>query len=234
MLTWPMPSEGKPTRTAGSVSDRGQEAARQVVFWPPFRHTRHRTEVRCFLTGAAGCGMLCGVAQPLDLRTWDAGEQCNDFRFEVGGVLQRESGPRLVASGSFGSCRTGRTPGAGWSPATAAEGTCCARGSSSRCRWSTSWRFGCWRGSRRRQIHRGTERGYQDFEIAGPRSAEASTAVDVKAARRAANQERGRRAGSRCTRGTRTSSGLACTGRERSGRSATTPVISDVDHGSTR
>ncbi len=35
-------------------------------------------------------GMLCGVAEPFDLRTWIV-EQCADYRFNVGGVFQRDS-----------------------------------------------------------------------------------------------------------------------------------------------
>jgi hypothetical protein len=43
--TSPESFDGKPTQTAGSVSDRGQEAARQLVFGKPGSIDHHRVRV---------------------------------------------------------------------------------------------------------------------------------------------------------------------------------------------
>lgn len=135
----------------------------------------------------------CAVAQPLDLRSWMR-EQCNDFRFEVGGVFQRESDlawwpleaadpaeleERLAQGGHL--LPLPREPAA---LANVLEVSVVN---------FLSLRVLEVAGA---QIHRGTERGYPDFEVAGPAFGGGFHAVDVKAARRALN---GRRTQSKIT-----------------------------------
>jgi Restriction endonuclease EcoRV len=127
------------------------------------------------------------VAQPLDLRSWMQ-DQCNEFRFEVGGVFQRESdlawwpleatGPdeleeRLAQGGHL--LPLPKEPAA---LANVLE--------------VSVVNFLAMRvlGVPGAEIVRGTERGYPDFEIAGAAFGGGFHAVDVKAARRAPNGKR--------------------------------------------
>jgi hypothetical protein len=125
------------------------------------------------------------VAQPQNLRSW-LQEQCNDFRFEVGGVFQRESDmawwpleaanpveleERLALGGHL--LPLPREPAA---LANVLE--------------VSIVNFLALRvlGVAGAQIHRGTERGYPDFEVAGPAFGGGFHAVDVKAARQRLQQ----------------------------------------------
>jgi hypothetical protein len=133
------------------------------------------------------------VAQALDLLSWMQ-EQCNDFRFEVGGVFQRESDLAwwpLEAAGPVELeerlARGGHLLPLPKEPAALAN-----------ILEVSVVNFLALRvlevaGA---QIHRGSERGYPDFEIDGPAFGGGFHAVDVKAARRAAS---GRRTQSRIT-----------------------------------
>jgi hypothetical protein len=124
------------------------------------------------------------VAQPVDLRTWMQ-DQCNEFRFEVSGVFQRESDQawwpleaadpleleeRLAHGGHL--LPLPREPAA---LANVLE-VSIVNYLTQRVQTLTD-----------AQAQRGSERGYPDLEISGPAFGGGFHAVDVKAARRAPN-----------------------------------------------
>jgi len=133
------------------------------------------------------------VAKALDLGSWMQ-DQCADFRFDVGGVFQRESDFAwwpLTASGPV-ELEERLTQGGHLLPLPR-EPAALANVLEVSIVNFLALRVLAVTGA---QVHRGTERGYPDFEIGGPAFGGGFHAVDVKAARRAPS---GRQTQSRIT-----------------------------------
>jgi hypothetical protein len=133
------------------------------------------------------------VAKPLDLRSW-LQDQCDDFRFEVGGVFQRESD---IASWPLEAASPleleQRLALGGHLLPLPSEPAALANILEVSVVSFLALRVLEIPGAK---VHRGTERGYPDIEVEGHIFGGGFHAVDVKAARRAAT---GRRTQSRIT-----------------------------------
>lgn len=135
----------------------------------------------------------CGVGDVFDLRAWLA-EQCADYTFNVGGVFQRESefsSWPLEAAGPIELEE--RLAEGGHLLPLPQEPAALANVLETSIVSFLTMRVLLIPGALVRQ---GTERGYPDLEIGGPAFGRGFHAVDVKAARRAAN---GRQTQSRIT-----------------------------------
>jgi hypothetical protein len=148
------------------------------------------------------------VAEPLDLLTW-LREQCADYSFNVGGVFQRESDvPWWPLEAAGPSELEARLTEGGHLLPLPRESAALANVMEVSIVNFLALRVLAEAGA---EVRRGTERGYPDLEIGGPAFGGASTRLmsRLRAARRVARRLR---AGSRSPQGTRTSSGLTCTG----------------------
>ena len=133
------------------------------------------------------------MVDPLDLGTW-LREQCADFRFDVGGVFQRSSDLSRWPLKAAGPAELEERLAQGGhllplpkEPAALANVMEVSIVNFLAVRTLLIPRA---------QVRRGTERGYPDLEISGPAFGGGFHAVDIKAARRAAN---GRQTQSRIT-----------------------------------
>jgi Restriction endonuclease EcoRV len=126
-----------------------------------------------------------GVASPLDLGTW-LREQCSDFTFDVGGVFQRSSDMSwwpLEAAGPA-ELEERLTQGGHLLPLPREPAALANVLEVSIVNFLTVRALLV----PQAQLRRGNERGYPDLEISGPAFGGGFHAVDVKAARRAANR----------------------------------------------
>ncbi|GEM_PF-823118 len=132
-----------------------------------------------------GCDRLCGVAEVLALRTWIA-DQCASYTFNVGGVFQRDSDLSSWPLEAAGPAELEqRLASGGHLLPLPKEPAALANVLETSIVSLLMTRILQVPGA---QVRQGTERGYPDLEVSGPAFGEGFHAVDVKAARRAANR----------------------------------------------